>query len=77
MCFSFRERLLLLIQTCRVPNLHAGGYLELFQNLGASIRAGSELAVKWEEAVAVLEIIELAIESSKVKATMRLPDVGL
>lgn len=60
-----------------VPNLHAGGYLELFQNLGASIRAGSELAVKWEEAVAVLEIIELAIESSKVKATMRLPDVGL
>ncbi|KAF6762371.1 oxidoreductase [Ephemerocybe angulata] len=56
-----------------VPTLHAGGYVELFQNLGAAIRAGAELAVKWEEATAVLRIIELAIESSKTKATVRIP----
>ncbi|KAH6915298.1 oxidoreductase [Coprinopsis sp. MPI-PUGE-AT-0042] len=47
------------------PTPDAGSYIELFQNLGASIRTGAEPAVKWEEATQVIELIELAHESSR------------
>ncbi|KAF8914061.1 hypothetical protein CPB84DRAFT_1758277 [Gymnopilus junonius] len=43
----------------------AGGYIELFKNLGLAIREGAELVVKWEEASTVIEMIELAHESAK------------
>ncbi|TEB35586.1 oxidoreductase [Coprinellus micaceus] len=55
------------------PAPDAGGYIQLFQNLGATIRAGAEPAVKWVDATAVIEIIELAHESSRKKATMPVP----
>lgn len=57
----------------RWPTPDAGGYIQLFQNLGAAIRAGAEPAVKWVDATAVIEIIELAHESSRKKATVPVP----
>jgi hypothetical protein len=45
----------------------------LFKNLGAAIRNGAELAVKWEEATAVVEIIELAHKSSREGVTVQVP----
>ncbi|EAU84919.1 oxidoreductase [Coprinopsis cinerea okayama7 len=54
------------------PTPDAGAYIELFQNLGAVIRAGSEPAVKWDEASAVIELIELAHESSRKGVTIQL-----
>ncbi|KAG6904690.1 hypothetical protein DXG01_007876 [Tephrocybe rancida] len=42
------------------PSTEPGQYIELFKNLGASIRGSAEPAVKWEEATAVIEMIELA-----------------
>ncbi|KAJ2930213.1 hypothetical protein H1R20_g6875, partial [Candolleomyces eurysporus] len=55
------------------PTPDAGGYVELFQNLGSAIRTGAMPSVKWTEATAVLEIIELALQSSKSRATMPVP----
>lgn len=55
------------------PTPDAGAYVELFQNLGAAIRAGAEPAVKWAEATAVIEMIELAHESSKKKTSVPVP----
>ncbi|TFK29349.1 oxidoreductase [Coprinopsis marcescibilis] len=55
------------------PTPDAGGYIELFQNLGAAIRAGAEPAVKWDEAQAVIEMIQLAHESSQKHATVAVP----
>ena len=45
----------------------------MFKNLGATIRDGAELAVKWEEATAVIELVELAKESSKIGRTVEVP----
>jgi hypothetical protein len=50
---------------CRWPSTDAGSYIELFKNLGAAVRDGEELAVKWEEASAVIEMIELVHQSSR------------
>ncbi|KAJ3517564.1 hypothetical protein NLJ89_g421 [Agrocybe chaxingu] len=47
------------------PSRDPGAYVELFRNLGAAIREGAELAVKWEEATAVIEMVELAHKSSQ------------
>ncbi|KAF9011227.1 hypothetical protein BDQ17DRAFT_1397125 [Cyathus striatus] len=47
------------------PSEEAGKYIELFKNLAAAIRDGKELAVKWNEAAAVIEMIELAMKSSR------------
>lgn len=57
------------------PSADAGQYIELFKNLGAAIREGAELAVKWEQATAVIEMIELAHRSSKEKVTLSVPTV--
>jgi predicted dehydrogenase len=45
----------------------------LFRNLAGAIRNGDELAVKWKEATAVIEMIELAYQSSKVRRTVDVP----
>lgn len=51
----------------------AGAYAELFRNLGAAIRDGAELAVKWDEATGVIEMIELAQESASKAVTVKVP----
>ncbi|KAJ7283781.1 hypothetical protein C8J57DRAFT_1171656 [Mycena rebaudengoi] len=51
----------------------AGSYAELFKNLAAAIREGAELAIKWEEATAVIEMVELAFQSSKEGKTIVVP----
>lgn len=56
------------------PTPDAGGYVELFQNLGSAIRTGAEASVKWSEATCVVEIIELALESSRMKVTVSVPE---
>ncbi|KAJ7937184.1 hypothetical protein B0H13DRAFT_1944650 [Mycena leptocephala] len=50
-----------------------GCYANLFRNLAAAIREGAELAIKWEEAAAVIEMVELAHKSSKEGATVVVP----
>ncbi|CAA7259557.1 unnamed protein product [Cyclocybe aegerita] len=47
------------------PSKDPGAYIELFRNLGAAIREGAELVVKWEEATAVIKMVELAHKSSQ------------
>ncbi|KAJ7904388.1 hypothetical protein B0H14DRAFT_2662613 [Mycena olivaceomarginata] len=51
----------------------AGSYADLFRNLAAAIREGAELAIKWEEATAVIEMVELAHKSSKEGKTLVVP----
>ncbi|KDQ64707.1 hypothetical protein JAAARDRAFT_28352 [Jaapia argillacea MUCL 33604] len=55
------------------PTEEKGCYVELFKNLAEAIRNGAELAVKWEEATAVIEMIELAYKSSKEMRTVEVP----
>ncbi|KAJ6539212.1 hypothetical protein B0H19DRAFT_1177724 [Mycena capillaripes] len=50
-----------------------GCYANLFRNLAAAIREGAELAIKWEEATAVIEMVELAHKSSKEGVTLVVP----
>jgi len=57
------------------PSKDAGVYTELFRNLGAAIRSGAELAVKWEEATAVVEMIELAHKSALEGISITVPAV--
>lgn len=52
------------------PSTDAGSYVDLFKNLGAAIRNGAEPAVKWEEATAVIEMVELAYQSSREGMTL-------
>ncbi|KAF8631258.1 hypothetical protein AX15_002585 [Amanita polypyramis BW_CC] len=51
-------------------SVNSGSYIELFKNLGAVIRDGAEPAVKWEEATAVVELIELAHRSAREGVTV-------
>lgn len=44
--------------------------MKLYENLAASIREGAELAVKWEEATAVIRLVELAHQSAKEGKTL-------
>ncbi|KAI9513162.1 NAD-P-binding protein [Russula earlei] len=53
------------------PSLERGGYINLFRNLAAVILDGAEQDVKWGESVSVIEIVELAHQSSKGKRTLR------
>jgi predicted dehydrogenase len=55
------------------PTIEAGAYIELFRNLGDAIRKGADLSVKWDEATAVIEMIELAHESSRKGITVQVP----
>ncbi|KZT20776.1 NAD-P-binding protein [Neolentinus lepideus HHB14362 ss-1] len=55
------------------PTEEAGSYVELWKNLGEAIRSGKEQAVKWEESTAVIEMIELAHQSSKEGRTIAVP----
>ncbi|KAF8639661.1 hypothetical protein AX17_000925 [Amanita inopinata Kibby_2008] len=55
------------------PSVNAGSYIELFKNLGAAIQEGAELAVKWDEATWVVEMIELAHRSSRSGVTVQVP----
>lgn len=54
------------------PSTDAGCYGELFRNLGEAIRNGAEQAVTWKEATSVIEIIELAMKSSREGITVSL-----
>lgn len=58
--------------TNRVKN-HRGDYRALYQNLYASIREGAEQAVKWHDSANVIQIIELAVQSSKEGRTVDVP----
>jgi len=55
------------------PSVEAGAWIELFRNLGDAIRKGADLEVKWDEATAVIEMIELAHESSRKGITVQVP----
>ncbi|GLB33659.1 putative oxidoreductase family, C-terminal alpha/beta domain [Lyophyllum shimeji] len=55
------------------PSTEPGQYIDLFKNLGAAIRGKAEPAVKWEEATAVIEMIELAHKSSREGVTLSVP----
>ncbi|KAF9469020.1 hypothetical protein BDZ94DRAFT_1357660 [Collybia nuda] len=55
------------------PSSAPGSYIELFKNLAAGIRHKAELAVKWEEATSVIEMIELAHQSSREGVTVSVP----
>jgi len=54
------------------PTHESGTYVELFRNLAGAIRNGEEMAVKWEEVITQLELIELAHTSSKEGRTIHL-----
>ncbi|KAJ3728977.1 hypothetical protein DFJ43DRAFT_1132954 [Lentinula guzmanii] len=47
------------------PSEESGCYTDLYRNLAATIRENAELKVKWEEATAVIEMIELARKSAR------------
>jgi len=53
------------------PSVEAGAYIELFRNLGDAIRKGADPSVKWDEATAVIEMIELAHESARERITVQ------
>ncbi|EGO01865.1 hypothetical protein SERLA73DRAFT_177414 [Serpula lacrymans var. lacrymans S7.3] len=55
------------------PSEAPGEYAGLFKNLAGAIRNGEELAVKWEEATQVIEMIELAYKSSVEGITVVVP----
>ena len=55
------------------PSVEAGAYIELFRNLGDAIGKNADLSVKWAEATAVIEMIELAHESSRKGITIQVP----
>ena len=55
------------------PSVEAGAWIELFRNLSDAIRKGADLEVKWDEAAAVIEMIELAHESSRKGITVQVP----
>lgn len=57
---------------CSWPSTAPGCYADLFRNLAGVIRKGEEQAVKWEDSAAVIEIIELAKQSSKEGRTIAL-----
>jgi scyllo-inositol 2-dehydrogenase (NADP+) len=52
-----------------------GSYLDYYRNLHKAIRHGAELAVKPEEALAVIEVIEACYESNKNKCAVKTADV--
>ena len=57
----------------RWPSNEQGGYVNLFRNLAAVIKDGAEQDIKWEESVSVIEMVELAHQSSKERRTLEVP----
>jgi predicted dehydrogenase len=55
------------------PSSEPGQYIELFRNLARAIRSGEELQVKWSEATSVIEMVELAKQSSKEGRSLDVP----
>ena len=45
----------------------------MYKNVAAVIREGAEPAVKWEESAEVIELIELAYQSSREERTLVVP----
>lgn len=54
----------------RWPSATKGEYAELFRDVARAIREGTTPAVKWEESAQVIEMIELALMSSKEGRTL-------
>jgi hypothetical protein len=71
--YIYRFHVESLIFWCSWPSVEAGAYIELFRNLGDTIRKGADLSVKWDEATTVIEMIELAHESAREGITVRVP----
>ncbi|TFK55834.1 NAD(P)-binding protein [Heliocybe sulcata] len=61
------------IATTTWPTEERGSYAGLYVNVADAIRNGAELAVKWEEATAVIEMIELAYLSQREERTVIVP----
>lgn len=55
----------MLIATYSWPSTESGSYIMLYENLAACIREGAELAVRWEEATSVIQLVELVHQSAK------------
>jgi len=73
---DLRDFISLELMTCvnhRWPSTDPGSQIDLFRDLSSAIRSGSELAVKWEEATAVIEIIQLAHLSAREGQTVDVP----
>ncbi|KAG9317609.1 hypothetical protein JVU11DRAFT_1818 [Chiua virens] len=54
------------------PSEAPGQYIGLFKNLAEAIRENKELEVKWAETTQVIEMIELAYQSSKEGRTLEI-----
>jgi len=52
------------------PSHESGSYVKLYENLGACIREGAELGVKWAEATDVVQLVELAHQSAREGKTL-------
>lgn len=61
------------IKTSIWPSTDPGCYTDLFRNLAAVIKEGAEMEVRWEEATAVIEIIELAKKSVREGKSVDVP----
>ncbi|KZS97626.1 oxidoreductase [Sistotremastrum niveocremeum HHB9708] len=61
------------IVTSQQLSSERGNYKGLYENLGRAIRNGEPLAVKWDEASQVIELIELARRSSVQGSTLEVP----
>ncbi|KAF4607063.1 hypothetical protein EYR38_001120 [Pleurotus pulmonarius] len=55
------------------PSTDPGAYINLFKNLAAVIRDNAAPEIKWEEAAAVIEMVELAHQSSREGRTLDVP----
>jgi hypothetical protein len=55
------------------PSADAGCYVELFKNVASAIKGTEALAVKWEEATAAIEMIVLALKSSREGTSVSVP----
>ncbi|CAE6539865.1 unnamed protein product [Rhizoctonia solani] len=60
------------IESTTVPS-EKGSYQSLFENLANAITSGADLQVKFEQSAAVIQMIELAMQSSKEGRTLDVP----
>lgn len=66
---------LLITYSLSWPSTEQGRYAGLFENLAGAIRHGEEVAVKWAESTAVIELIELAHQSAKEGRSVAVPSL--
>ena len=66
--------MLIAILTCSVslPTLK-GEYAKIYPNVAGVIEGKEEPLVKWEESAAVVQILQLAFQSSKEQRTLPIP----